>query len=53
LEKGLVDYQKEEWLCTIIDKGMHFLQVYSQLNQLKMGNDKLMRAAAKEYQNVE
>jgi predicted transcriptional regulator len=41
LEKGLVDYQEEERLYTITDKGMRFLEVYNQFNQFQMsiGND--------------
>jgi predicted transcriptional regulator len=35
LEKGLIEYQKEDRLYTITEKGMHFLQVYNQLNQLQ------------------
>lgn len=38
LEKGLIDYQKEDRLYTITEKGMHFLQVYNQLNQLQTSN---------------
>jgi predicted transcriptional regulator len=35
LEKGLIEYNKQDRLYTITEKGMHFLQVYSQLNQLR------------------
>jgi predicted transcriptional regulator len=35
LEKGLIQYQKEDRLYTITEKGIHFLQVYNQLNQLQ------------------
>jgi predicted transcriptional regulator len=38
LEKGLIEYQKEDRLYTITEKGMHFLQVYNQLNQLQTSN---------------
>ena len=38
LEKGLIEYQKEDRLYTITEKGMHFLQVYNQLNQLQTRN---------------
>jgi len=35
LEKGLIEYQKEDGLYTITEKGIYFLQVYNQLNQLE------------------
>jgi predicted transcriptional regulator len=38
LEKGLIEYQKEDRLYTITEKGMHLLQVYNQLNQLQTSN---------------
>jgi predicted transcriptional regulator len=37
-EKGLIEYQKEDRLYTITQKGMHFLHVYNQLNQLQTSN---------------
>jgi predicted transcriptional regulator len=38
LENGLIEYQKEDRLYTITEKGAHFLQVYNQLNQLRTSN---------------
>lgn len=38
LEKGLIEYQKEDGLYTITEKGIYFLQVYNQLNQLQINN---------------
>ena len=35
LEKGLIEYQKEDRLYTITEKGIHFLQVYNQLSNLQ------------------
>ena len=37
-EKGLIEYHKEDRLYTITEKGMHFSQVYNQLNQLQTSN---------------
>jgi predicted transcriptional regulator len=61
LEKGLVDYQKEERLYTITDKGMRFLQVYNQFNQLQASisnnnsnnNIMLTTTGAREYAKME
>ena len=38
IEKGLIEYRKEDRLYTITEKGMHFLDVYNQLNQLQKSN---------------
>ena len=38
LEKGLIEYHKEDRLYTITDKGMHFLDVYNRFNQLHTSN---------------
>ena len=38
VEKGLIEYQKEDRVYTITEKGMHFLEVYNQLNQLHIHN---------------
>ena len=38
VEKGLIEYHKEDRLYTITQKGMHFLEVYNQLNQLHTSN---------------
>ncbi len=38
MEKGLIEYHKEDRLYTITEKGMHFLEVYNQLNQLHTSN---------------
>ena len=37
-EKGLIEYHKLERIYTITEKGMHFLDVYNQLNQLHTSN---------------
>jgi predicted transcriptional regulator len=37
-EKDLIEYHKEDRLYTITEKGMHFLDVYNQLNQLHTSN---------------
>jgi predicted transcriptional regulator len=37
-EKGLIEYHKLERIYTITEKGMHFLEVYNQLNQLQTSN---------------
>ena len=49
LEKGLIDYAKEDRLYTITEKGMHFLQVYNQLNQLQLSNS---FESTNQYENV-
>jgi predicted transcriptional regulator len=38
VEKGLIEYQKEDRLYTITEKGIYFLHVYDQLNQLQINN---------------
>ena len=38
VEKGLIEYDKLERIYTITEKGMHFLEVYNQLNQLQTSN---------------
>ena len=38
MEKGLIDYHKLERIYTITEKGIHFLEVYNQLNQLQTSN---------------
>ncbi len=38
VEKGLIEYHKLERIYTITEKGMHFLEVYNQLNQLQTSN---------------
>ena len=38
LERGLIEYYKEDRLYTITEKGMHLLQIYNQLNQLQTSN---------------
>jgi predicted transcriptional regulator len=57
LEKGLIEYQKEERLYTITDKGIHFIQIYNQLNQLQVSNSNnnnmLTTMDIREYENVE
>jgi predicted transcriptional regulator len=50
IEKGLIEYRKEDRLYTITEKGMHFLEVYNQLNQLHTSN---MFNTAREFQIIE
>ena len=38
MEKGLIEYHKLERIYTITEKGIHFLEVYNQLNQLQTSN---------------
>ena len=38
VEKGLIEYQKEDRVYTITEKGIYFLHVYNQLNQLQINN---------------
>ena len=54
LEKGIIDYQKEDQLYTITEKGIHLLQVYNQLIQLQTSNNNNMSImAVNKYENVE
>lgn len=50
LVKDLIEYQKEDRFYTITKKGMHFLYVYSQLNQLQTSG---IFKATEEDENVE
>ena len=36
VEKGLIEYQREDRLYRVTEKGIYFLQVYNQLNQLHL-----------------
>ena len=38
MEKGLIEYHKLERIYTITEKGIHFLEVYNQLNRLQTSN---------------
>ena len=38
IEKGLIEYHNLERIYTITEKGIHFLEVYNQLNQLQTSN---------------
>ena len=38
MEQGLIEYHKLERIYTITEKGMHFLEVYNQLNRLQTSN---------------
>jgi predicted transcriptional regulator len=49
-EKGIIEYHKEDRLYTITDKGIHFLDVYNQLNQLHTSN---MFNTTREFQTIE
>ena len=53
LEKGIIDYQKEDQLYTITEKGIHLLQVYNQLIQLQTSNNNMSIMAVNKYENVE
>jgi hypothetical protein len=52
MEKGLIEYHKLERIYTITEKGMHFLEVYNQLNQLQTGNI-LNTTTPTEFQTIE
>ena len=52
MEKGLIEYHKLERIYTITEKGMHFLEVYSQLNQLQTTNI-LKTTTSTELQTIE
>jgi predicted transcriptional regulator len=49
-EKGLIEYHKLERIYTITGKGMHFLEVYNQLNQLHTSN---VFNTTREFQTIE
>ena len=53
LEKGIIDYQKEDQLYRITEKGMHLLQVYNQLSDLQTSNNNMSIMAVNKYENVE
>jgi predicted transcriptional regulator len=50
IETGLIEYHKLERIYTITEKGMHFLEVYNQLNQLHTSN---MFNTTREFQIIE
>ena len=50
IETGLIEYHKLERIYTITEKGMHFLEVYNQLNQLHTSN---MFNNTREFQIIE
>jgi predicted transcriptional regulator len=50
MEKDLIEYHKLERIYTITQKGMHFLEVCNQLNQLHTSN---MFNTAREFQTIE
>jgi predicted transcriptional regulator len=49
LEKGLIEYQKEDRLYTITQRGIHFIQIYNQ--QLQISNN--MFTSTNKYQSAE
>jgi predicted transcriptional regulator len=53
LEKGIIDYQKEDQLYRITEKGIHLLQVYNQLSDLQTSNNNMSIMAVNKYENVE
>ena len=52
LERGLIEYQKEDRLYTITEEGIHLLQVYNQLTQLQTSNNNMSTIAVNKYENV-
>jgi predicted transcriptional regulator len=52
MEKGLIEYHKLERIYTITEKGIHFLEVYNQLNQLQTSNI-LKTTTSTELQTIE
>jgi len=52
IEKGLIEYHKLERIYTITEKGIHFLEVYNQLNQLQTSNI-LKTTTSTELQTIE
>jgi predicted transcriptional regulator len=52
MEKGLIEYHKLERIYTVTEKGMHFLEVYNQLNQLQISNI-LNTTTSTEFQTIE
>jgi predicted transcriptional regulator len=50
MEKGLIEYHKLERIYTITEKGMHFLEVYNQLNQMQTNS--ILNTMATELQTV-
>jgi predicted transcriptional regulator len=53
LEKAIIEYQKEDQLYTITEKGIRLLQVYNQLIQLQTSNNNMSIMAVNKYENVE
>jgi predicted transcriptional regulator len=49
-EKGLIEYHKLERIYTITEKGMHFLEVYNQLNQLQTSST--LNTTSTEFQTI-
>jgi predicted transcriptional regulator len=52
MEQGLIEYNKLERIYSITVKGMHFLEIYNQLNQLQTSNI-LKTTASTELQTIE
>ncbi len=50
-EKGLIEYNKLERIYTITEKGMRFLEVYNQFNQLQTNNT--LNSTSTEFQTME
>jgi hypothetical protein len=51
MEKRLIEYHKLERIYTITEKGMHFLEVYNQFNQLQTSNT--LNTTSTEFQTIE
>ena len=52
IEQGLIKYHNLERIYTITEKGMHFLEVYNQFNQLRPSNI-LKTSTSTELQGIE
>jgi predicted transcriptional regulator len=50
MEQGIIEYNKLERIYTITEKGMHFLEVYNQFNQLRTNS--ILNTMATELQTV-
>ncbi len=51
MEQGIIEYNKLERIYTITEKGMHFLEVYNQFNQLQPSNT--LNSTSTELQTME
>jgi predicted transcriptional regulator len=51
IEQGLIEYHNLERIYIITEKGMHFLEVYNQFNQLQPSNT--LNSTSTEFQTME